>query len=297
MIANAAANKRMAEEAISSDKATSSRFWQAELSLVYRQSRDKTVIASRKHKGPLVVQKPFYPEADVCHTYILHPPGGVVGGDQLTISVKVEADAHALITTPASGKFYRCDDRQASQFQNLKVEDGGILEWLPQESILFDQSKVKTSTNIELGEQATFAGWEIMCLGRPASNESYSSGYCRQNFEVTRAGRKILIERSCLEGGSDLLGAKWGMQGYTVMGLMVVTNASAELLTLANNVINDAVTVNPGLGSATLIDDLLICRCLGHQGIEVREFFTHVWEALRPEWIGKAAVQPRIWHT
>ena len=270
-----------------------SRSWHAELSLGYKKSRDKTVLSNREHKGPLVVQKPFYPEGEVCHTYILHPPGGIVGGDQLTVNVNVAAGAHALITTPASGKFYRCDDRQASQFQNLKVEDGGILEWLPQETILFNQAKVRTRTSIEIGEQSKFAGWEIVCLGRPASDEPYSEGYCHQGFEITRKGKKILVERARLEGGSELLDAKWGMQGSTVMGVMVVNDASQEMLELARAV----DSVKQGIGSVSLINDLLVCRCLGEQGIEVREYFTRIWEVIRPNWIDREAIQPRIWNT
>jgi urease accessory protein len=278
---------------MSVNEALASSSWRAELTLQYKRQAGKTVIASRRHTGPLVVQKPFYPEAEVCHTYILHPPGGVVGGDQLTINLDVERGAHALVTTPASGKFYRCDHRQAIQCQNLKVEDGGILEWLPQETILFDQAKVKTQTLIELDNQAKFVGWEIMCLGRPASDERYSQGYCHQNYEISRHGKKILVERAMLNGGSELLDAKWGMQAYSVTGLMVVSNANNEMLNMAR----EAEPVKSGLVSATLIGDLLICRCLGDQGIEVREFFTRIWEAIRPEWVGRKAVQPRIWNT
>ena len=276
---------------ITSEKLTDSS-WHAELSLVYKTNNVKTIISSRKHKGPLVVQKPFYPEEEVCHTYILHPPGGVVGGDKLTINVSVEHGAHSLITTPASGKFYRCDHRHAQQNQNLKVADG-ILEWFPQETILFDQAKVRTHTSVALDAKAKFAGWEILCLGRPASNESFKQGYCHQNFEIIREGKKVLIERARLEGGSELLNSKWGMQSHTVMGVMVVTNANAEILSKAR----DVEPLQSGLGSATLIDNVLICRCLADQGIEAREYFTRVWQAVRPAWINKHAVQPRIWHT
>ena len=270
------------------------RSWQAELSLVYKKSRGRSVLARREHVGPLVVQKPFYPEGDeVCHTYLLHPPGGVVGGDQLTINVDVETGACALITTPASTKFYRCDDRHATQNQNISVADNATLEWLPQDTILFDQSKVKTLTRIELAPQAKFIGWEILCLGRPASDELYKNGFCRQAFEIWRDEKPILIERTALIGGSDLLKAKWGMAEYSVMGLMVVVAANNDLLELARSV----KSVNNGLNSVSLIGDLLVCRCLAEQGIEAREYFTRIWQALRLEWIGRPAELPRIWNT
>ncbi len=270
------------------------RRWQAELSLSYKKSNNRSVIARREHVGPLVVQKPFYPEGDeVCHTYLLHPPGGVVGGDQLTINVDVQSAAHALVTTPASTKFYRCDDRDARQHQNLTVADNAVLEWLPQDTILFDQAKVNSITRVDLAPQAKFAGWEILCLGRPASGEIFNSGYCRQAFEIWRAGKAELIERSALMGGSELLNAQWGMANYSVMGLMVVVRADKDMLELARSV----NSVNNGLASTTLIQDMLVCRCLANQGIEVREYFTRVWQAIRFEWIGRSAEPPRIWNT
>jgi len=270
------------------------RRWRAELSLSYKKSRGRSVISRREHVGPLLVQKPFYPEGDeVCHTYILHPPGGVVGGDQLTINVTVETDAHALLTTPASTKFYRCDDRHAVQTQNLHVADKACLEWLPQDTILFDQARVKTTTKVELAAQAKFIGWEILCLGRPASGELYNNGFCRQAFEIRQDGKPVLIERSALIGGSELLSAQWGMAAYTVMGVMVVSQANNTLLDLARAV----EPVKNGHSSASLIDNLLVCRCLASQGIEAREYFTRIWQAVRKDWNGRSAVVPRIWYT
>ena len=269
------------------------RQWQARLSLRYKNSKDKTVISHKQHYGPLTVQKPFYPEKEVCHTYLLHPPGGVVGGDQLNIHVDVEPEAHALITTPASGKFYRCDDRHATQIQDLNVAEQGILEWLPQESILFDHAKVHAHTQVTLSADAKFCGWEIFCLGRPASDEQYDHGFYRQVFEISRDSEKIFIERSRLDGSSEILTGAWGMQSFTVLGVMVVTSANTDMLLKAR----EAKEVKQGIAGVTLIKDLLICRCLGQQGIEVREYFTRVWQQLRPDWIDKKAIEPRIWYT
>ncbi|HEY3488167.1 MAG TPA: urease accessory protein UreD, partial [Gammaproteobacteria bacterium] len=113
--------------------------WQARLELGFERRDGKTVVAHRRHNGPLTIQKPFYPErSEICHVYLLHPPGGVAGGDALELEVAVSTGAHALITTPAAGKFYRCNDRTASLRQNLSVQAGSTLEWLPQETIVFE---------------------------------------------------------------------------------------------------------------------------------------------------------------
>ncbi len=111
--------------------------WEAELTLGFARRGDKTAMVSRAHRGPLTVQRPFYPEGGVCHVYLLHPPGGIVAGDRLTIKATAEAGAQALITTPAAGKFYRSGGEKAVQAVDLTVAENAGLEWLPQETIVY----------------------------------------------------------------------------------------------------------------------------------------------------------------
>ncbi len=267
--------------------------WLAELALVYRHRSDRTVISSRKHRGPLTIQRPFYPEGDVCHTYILHPPGGVVGGDRLMQDIAVEENAHALLTTPAATKFYRSEQNLAQQTNHLRVAPGGILEWLPQETILFDQSKVRTVTRVDLQGDARFCGWEITCLGRPASQEVYLLGSCHQTFQIYRDDTPVLIDQTRLSGSDDIMQAKWGMVGYSVTGIMLVSHADNTLLDQARSVVEQF----DGLFSATLIGDVLVCRYLGYHGMQARQLFSQVWCAIRHNWIGKRGCEPRIWFT
>jgi len=267
--------------------------WLAQLELVFAKRHTKTVIAKRRHLGPLTVQRPFYPEGDVCHCYVLHPPGGVVGGDRLELTLRLEEDAHALVTTPASSKFYRSNGATAHLRQHVEVADDAILEYLPQDTILFDACKLNSVTRIELGERARYAGWEILCQGRPASGEKFLNGECRQAYEIYRQGKPLVIERNHLQGNSDMQSAKWGLAGYTVLGTMLVTEANPELLASARSIKTDSGT----LFSATLIQDVLVCRYLGWQGIEARDCFARVWSAIRPDWCGRSACRPRIWDT
>ena len=100
--------------------------WKAQLDLGFFQENHRTILRDRKHIGPLQIQKPFYPEDDgTCHLYLLHPPGGVVGGDQFEIRINVQSQARALITTPAAGKFYRSAGQDALQSQEIKVGPQG----------------------------------------------------------------------------------------------------------------------------------------------------------------------------
>lgn len=267
--------------------------WLARLQLVFERRLQRTVIARREHTGPLTIQRPFYPEQDVCHAYVLHPPGGVVGGDELQLAVKAQAQAHALITTPASAKFYRSAGELARQTIELEVANDAVLEHLPQDTILFNACKVNTTTRVTLAKTARFAGWEILCLGRPASGEGFHHGECRQAYEVYRDNRPLLIERTSLSGDSPLQSARWGLAEYPVTGTFLVSNANTELLSAAREIAAE----DDALFGTTLIGEMLVCRYLGRQGLQARDYFARVWRAIRPGWIGRAVCRPRIWDT
>ena len=119
--------------------------WEAQLELSFIEENHKTVIHDRKHFGPLQIQKPFYPEADgTCHVYVLHPPGGVVGGDRFDVQINLEPNAKALITTGAASKFYRSGGPIACQNQKIRLAARGILEWFPMENIFFPEPRLKS---------------------------------------------------------------------------------------------------------------------------------------------------------
>jgi len=268
--------------------------WLANLSLKFSGREDKTIISHRKHYGPLVIQKPFYPEGEVCHVYLLHPPGGVVGGDQLTLDIEVNKVGHALVTTPAAGKFYRSDGRVAKLKQSLRVEAGSTLEWLPQETILFSGCEVKMQTIVQLEGDAQFVGWEILCMGRPACGELFDKGSARQHFEIWRDNKPLMLDRSQLAGKDDVLSEMWGMQNYTVTGTMMVVNVDKEML---RKVRENLPILSDGLISATLINDVLVCRALAHQAEYIRFAFIDIWKELRLDLFGRKACEPRIWST
>jgi urease accessory protein len=163
--------------------------WEARLALSFSSRGDSTVLIRRGQRGPLAIQRPFFPEgAKVCHAYVLHPPGGIVPGDSLELDVDIEQGAHALITSPAATKVYRSDGRTSKLKQILRAADGAILEWLPQDTILFNGARIELETRIDLSGSATCIGWDLLCFGRPACGERFDEGACRQRLEVWRAG-------------------------------------------------------------------------------------------------------------
>ncbi len=169
--------------------------WHANLNLRFARRRGHTALVERRHSGPLLVQSPFYPEGGVCHTYVLHPPGGVAGGDQLSIKTHVGDNSHALLTTPAAGKFYRCAQGVAAQSVELVVERGAALEWLPQENIFFAGTHASLTVKVALEADASFIGWDISCFGRPACEESFHSGSVCSDLHLNRAELPILMEQ------------------------------------------------------------------------------------------------------
>ncbi|OAI23462.1 urease accessory protein UreD [Methylomonas koyamae] len=264
--------------------------WEAELTLGFSQRGDKTALLNRAHRGPLTVQRPFYPEGEVCHVYLLHPPGGVVAGDRLTINANVESEAQALITTPAAGKFYRSGGGEAQQTVNLKVAEHSSLEWLPQETIVYDGARLSANMHIELAEQSRFIGWEITALGRPAAGEGFSDGCAELNWRIQRDGRLFYLERQHLDGQAFL--ARWGLSGHSACGTMFVYPATSLHLAAVQELIGDEA--NRGV---TLIDELLICRGLDRQADLLKGFFERVWGVVRGDMIGKEVCLPRIWAT
>ena len=274
------------------------RRWLAELKLGFEFDGRRTILSERLHYGPLIMQKPFYPEGEVCHVYLIHPPGGIVGGDELHLNVNVNKNAHALLTTPAATKFYRGNDFQAKQIQNINVSAGCKMEWLPQETIFFSGCEANTKTIVNLEDDAQFIGWEIICLGRPASNEIFEQGYIRQVVEVWRDEKPIVIERSKLHGGDEILQSAWGMQGFVAMGTMIVTNADNLVLdAVRENIEKQNLDSNTIRLSTTLIKDVLICRVLANQAESARESFIDIWKTLRPLVMQRPAAPPRIWYT
>ncbi|MBI3563460.1 MAG: urease accessory protein UreD [Gammaproteobacteria bacterium] len=268
--------------------------WSAHLNLEFSQRQTQTYLSKREHRGPLVVQKPFYPGDGACHVYVLHPPGGIVGGDNLTLEVDAQRGTHVLLTTPSANKFYRSQAKPASLRQTLQVADGARLEWLPQETIVYDGAFVNMQTRINLAPQARFIGWEITCLGRPAAQEQFTRGECRQGLELWRDQTPLLMERARLSGGSPLLQAAWGMGGATVSATLLATPVQASQLEELRRSLCACLT---GLFSMTLIDGVLIARFLGQQARAALEYFQTVWALLRPMMMGVQACTPRIWAT
>ncbi|MBI5041093.1 MAG: urease accessory protein UreD [Gammaproteobacteria bacterium] len=278
--------------------------WRGELQLTLTRPDSspagRTVVAARRHLGPLNIQRAFYPEAEVAHIYLLHPPGGVVGGDELYIDVEVQAGAHALITTPASGKLYRSAGRQARLQQVLRVASGATLEWLPQETIVYSGAQAQMSTRVELHSGSRFIGWEMLCLGRPACHETFTRGHLLQRFELWRDNQPIWVERSRFEGGAHSLTADWGMRHKPLAATLVATVNDAALVERIRETAMPAADYEldaDAYFSVTQLDEVLVCRYLGTQAQQAQVCLGRAWAEIRRCLLGREPCAPRIWNT
>jgi urease accessory protein len=273
--------------------------WKAALDLSFVRDGARTVLAQRRHFGPLRVQRPFYPEpSGTCHVYLLHPPGGLVAGDELLIEARIEPGAHALLTTPAAGKLYRsrAPELQALQEQRFGVSHGACLEWLPQETIAFCGARAELRTHVALSGDACFIGWDIICFGRPAAQELFEQGVLRPKLELTRDGKLVYVERGLYEAGSPLLQAPWGLDAQPVVANML---CAASRVSRHIDAVRALLAARSGRGrvAASAWDDCLVVRYLGPSAEQARNTLAAVWAELRPHILGCEALAPRIWHT
>ena len=276
------------------------RSWLAELSLGFAKRPAKTVLANSLHQGPLRVQKPFYPEADgTCHVYILHPPGGIVAGDRVLLSAELEAGTQALLTTPAAGKMYGTKTLPETQHQlcDFHVGNDAILEWLPQETIIFNEAKAHATTKIHLEGNGKAFVWDIVRLGRIDSGERFTSGYCEQRLELWQNDQPLFIERNRLIADHPLRAAKWGLQNANTTATLCATVVMPkEKIEACIECLNSKNTAN-GLWGLTQKQSLFIARYLGDSISQCREGFEYLWQECRPYFSEKPAVRPRIWNT
>lgn len=273
--------------------------WQARLTLEVLRDQQRSRLGARQHVGPLRVQRPFYPEGEeVVHIYLLHPPGGLVGGDRLETQIRVRERASALITTPAAQKLYRSAGKESSQRTLLEVASGASLEWLPAETIVFDGALSQQRTRIDLAEGAACIAWDIGCLGRPASDLFFARGRFGQELEIWRAGQPLLIERSSLEGGSSLLSERFGYGGFTVYGSLYAAPYALDVApALVKHLRAELSAVEGAEFAITALGSLVCVRALGSSVEVVRHVLIRAWQELRPIAIHRAPHVPRIWAT
>ncbi len=277
--------------------------WRARLRLEFTRRAERTVLTGRVHQGPLRVQKALYPEGQaICHGLLLHPPSGIVGGDQLDIDVEVREGAHALLTNPGATKWYRSAGATALQDIRLRVEAAARLEWLPQENIVFDGALGQQTLQVDLASAARFLAFEVLCLGRRAAGERFTHGRFGMQTCIRQAGMPLWHEWGTLHGGSAFLDSPVGLRGAHTSATLLL--AGVEDAPALAKVLRAALPASPQW-AVTGLPGVLVARWLGlgygtgsAVGPEAaRGWFLQCWHVLRPLTLGAPAVTPRIWRT
>jgi urease accessory protein len=226
--------------------------------------------------------------------YVLHPPGGLVGGDEVHVDVTVHPRAQALLTTPAATKFYRTLGLPARQINHVQIAAHATCEWLPQETIVFGGARAETRTRVELGDEARFVGWDVTCLGRPAAGDAFSTGTYTSAFEIWRGDCPLWIDRAVCSDA--VLSASWGLRGCAVFGTLVVAPALPRegLETLRKVLCSEDALDSVAVSS---LREVTVCRYLGASTQRALQYFQRAWQIVRPLSLARPASPPRIWLT
>jgi urease accessory protein len=267
--------------------------WHGKLNLVYANRQNSTQLIYNHHQAPLKVQRPFYPEGEqICHSVILHTAGGIVGGDRLSSNFHLQPNTQALITTAAASKVYRSNGLQARQNIDIQIDEGAGLEFLPQETILFNGANYRQDLRVELAPRGSFLGWEITRFGRSARGEKFLQGEWRSHTEIWQQGVPLWIDRQFLPGNAEIFHSPHGLFGQPIVGSLIWLGhpVSAEILEKARS----SFTPHSLIG-VTQLEHGLLCRYRGASTSEVRNWFTAVWQILRTSFLSRGSCIPRVW--
>jgi len=288
--------------------------WLASLFLEFAIKSNVSQLVKTSRRGPLNVQKAFYPEGKDCaHVYLLHPPAGIVSGDELNIEICIQDSAHALITTPGANRFYRArtnlaiGDSKQTQISNINVLGKGICENFPLETIVYEGADAINQLDLKLSSQAHYIGWDISCLGLPAAGQPFKKGRFTQLNRVFIDGKLNFHDRINLTPNNNVCAHVAGLNNHSVFATMLAhapkvrinVNEKSQLVDRLREQIahTDGIDKPSQKVSVTYIRDLLVVRYLGDHAEECKAIFTSIWKTIRSIYIQKEANVPRIWLT
>ena len=274
--------------------------WHGHLQLDYSRRGGRTIALDRHH-GPLRVLRRLYPEGDaVCHQVLVHPPGGIVGGDVIELDSTLAAGSHALITTPGATRFYRSAGPLAVQQVRATLASGARLEWLPLENIAYRGCQVENRQTFTLAPGAQMIGWDVLALGLPAAGAPFDAG----SYLTQLALPGVWLERGRIDGSDRLLlDSPLGLAGHSVLATLWLADSQALGRERGEALIDSAralieASALPGTAGVTAPDEsLLVLRALGHRVEPVMALLQAVWARWRRLHWGLEACAPRVWRT
>ena len=272
--------------------------WHARLQLDYTLEGTRTV-ARHAHNGPLRILQSLYPEGDaVCHNVLVHPPGGLVGGDTLDISATVGPGAHGLVTTPGATRFYRSTGERALQRTHLTLAEGARLEWLPLEALCYNACNAENHLTLNLAPGAECMGWDVTALGLPHAGQPFETGRFVQHIEAP--GR--WLERGVIDAADHrLLESPLGLAGQRCMASLFfvvgtpLERARRDTALDAARAVMDAHALKASAGATSPNGQVLVVRALAPQVEPAMQLLQQVRAAWRAALWQLCAEPPRIW--
>jgi urease accessory protein len=273
--------------------------WPANLTLRFARRAGRTVLVEQRHSGPLMVQKTLYPEGPgICHAVIIHPPGGIAGGDNLFVRIEVETNGCAVITTPAATKWYKAAGRSSRQEVTVRLGANSALDWLPQENLFFNAVCVQSVFKLRIDPAASAIGWDMALLGRQASGEKWDTGAIRSSIEICNSnGTPLWLEQTLLKGSDPLLKSPQGLAGFKALGTLwaIGQGSTPAIATELNSQLPFEAALRAG--ATCLPNGVLLLRCLSTEVELLRALMIDCWTLLRPMILGFASHRLRLWAT
>jgi len=274
--------------------------WHATLHLQYTR-QDQRTVAHYHHEGPLRVLQSLYPEGDaVCHNVLVHPPGGLVGGDTLAIKIEVQADAHGLVTTPGATRFYKSATEPAVQSVHARLAPDARLEWLPLEALAYNQCRAENKAVFELAPGAELMGWDITALGLPEAGQPFVEGTFSQHIEVPgvwrEQGRIDAADLRLMDGPLGLAGQRCMATLFFVAGQPIERQRREQALETVRSVI-DGHALRATAGATSPHPQVLVLRVLAPLVEPALDLLKQARAAWRQQLWALEAVPPRVWAT
>jgi len=274
--------------------------WHGHLQLDYQRDGERTVALDR-HDGPLRVLQRLYPEGPgVCHHVLVHPPGGIVGGDRLDLGLTLAEGSHALVTTPGATRFYRSGGETALQTLAARLADGARLEWLPLETLAYSGCIAENRMCFALAPGAEMIGWDLLALGLPAADAAFERGSFTQHIELPghwlERGRVDASDRRLLDSplgwaGRRTMATLWFASGSAM------TDAQREALLDAARAEAAGHTLAATAGATSPGAHVVLLRVLAPRVEPAMQLLTRVWTRWRQQSWGLPGCPPRVWRT
>ena len=248
------------------------------------------------HTDPLRIVFPTPGSGDIAQAIVATTSGGLVGGDLLEMDFAAGENAFAQLTPQAAEKVYRSTGADSQISVDLDAAPGAWLEWLPQETILFDGARLRRRTRARVAPGAVFFAGEMLVFGRRAHGESLTTGLIHDAWEVHRDATLVWADRFHVEDRmTAILGHPAGLDGAAATATAVyVADDAPERLALARELLTpDSDGIRAG---ATAVNGVLVIRWLARDAQVMRRAFGEFWGAFRHQVAGLPAVLPRIWH-